>query len=380
MANLNGTEIDFSSADADCLAWFEANPLSESCDWQEYKDLIYNSCVGSVDLLDAGRGQMRQSFQSSVQSIDLSQFGCSVGTNFLGPIRGVLPTGPAGVPAFDSLASQFKNTKILAGVTSYNYTLNFQSLTSNINCSYVPESPITLGAVTADHVEYSANCSKIGEVEVLMGKTQITSTNSDNLLAYWACQSASSSQTQSYSIYLCEAQYDKSGNGNITCTVSLQSAIFPVTYQYTADIFESAHGSEPLITSSSTAFSDLVSRALVDLGNLISAAQNFQTNLVAESVAIFGGKFFDPSNQTYPELYELMIQGILEYEATHLRLMYSLKSPPRSCMQAVTGSASFEVLVRDACRCLVVVADDNDQPGCFGRPHSRYENGKSQRP
>ena len=33
-AILNGTELDFSSTDADCLDWFEANPLSNACDWQ----------------------------------------------------------------------------------------------------------------------------------------------------------------------------------------------------------------------------------------------------------------------------------------------------------------------------------------------------------
>jgi len=33
-AILTGTELDFSSNDTDCLAWFKANPRSNNCDWQ----------------------------------------------------------------------------------------------------------------------------------------------------------------------------------------------------------------------------------------------------------------------------------------------------------------------------------------------------------
>jgi len=34
MASLTGTELNFSSNDTDCLAWFKAHPLSNDCDWQ----------------------------------------------------------------------------------------------------------------------------------------------------------------------------------------------------------------------------------------------------------------------------------------------------------------------------------------------------------
>jgi len=33
-ATLTGTELDFSSSDADCLAWFEANRIPNGCDWK----------------------------------------------------------------------------------------------------------------------------------------------------------------------------------------------------------------------------------------------------------------------------------------------------------------------------------------------------------
>jgi hypothetical protein len=34
MADLKGTELDFSSIDTDCLDWFMANPIPNNCDWQ----------------------------------------------------------------------------------------------------------------------------------------------------------------------------------------------------------------------------------------------------------------------------------------------------------------------------------------------------------
>ena len=34
IANFTGTELNFSSNDTDCLAWFKAHPRSNNCDWQ----------------------------------------------------------------------------------------------------------------------------------------------------------------------------------------------------------------------------------------------------------------------------------------------------------------------------------------------------------
>ena len=34
MALLNGTELDFSSIDPDCINWFTANPIHNNCDWK----------------------------------------------------------------------------------------------------------------------------------------------------------------------------------------------------------------------------------------------------------------------------------------------------------------------------------------------------------
>lgn len=58
-AVLTGTELDFSSTDAECLSWFEDFTLE--CGWKFYKYMAYSECLGGsrvVDLLEAGRGEL----------------------------------------------------------------------------------------------------------------------------------------------------------------------------------------------------------------------------------------------------------------------------------------------------------------------------------
>ena len=80
-AVLTGTELDFSSTDAECLSWFENSPLTNDCAWQVswlyfeyglqnvsltyacfsqiYKNSFeWTECFGMVDLLDAGHGKV----------------------------------------------------------------------------------------------------------------------------------------------------------------------------------------------------------------------------------------------------------------------------------------------------------------------------------
>ena len=72
----------------------------------------------------------------------------------------------------------------------------------------------------------------------------------------------------------------------------------------------------------------LIAYALVGLAGVISEAQNRQANLVAESVITFGVKSFGlPSDKQHPkylELYQSMIQGILEYEVRLFDSFYIL--------------------------------------------------------
>ena len=264
------------------------------------------------------------------QTLTFSQLDANNGIHFLGPIRGVLPIGPNGVPSTlnNSLVEPFpfSDPEILAGITSYNYTFNHQGLASNVSCSYQPTTPIQAGYIANFTLQYDVpSCAALGETMIL---TNITSFHlpvvpDTNYLMYWACQSPTNdTQALSYVIYLSGPVNGYFNNtGNITCTVSpMQPAIYSVTYHSTTDTFfagAALPANEPAAYSPS-AFSSLVNYTFIGLGSVLEEGQNFDSNLVAESVITFGVKSFGLApyvrNDTFLRLYEQMIQGILEYE------------------------------------------------------------------
>ena len=337
-----------------------------------YNGLNYTSCIGQnqmVDVLEAGRGNVSQrlylsSWTSShhslstvlqilslisnnSQSLSFSQLGGKSGLHFLGPIRGVLPIGPNGVPAFDTLGpSPFSNNKTAAGIISYNYTLDHQGLTSGVSCSYVDQSPIGFSRVPGVNastpwlVQYSATCD--GAADVLTNVTTLIVPNANNTLAFWACKSPpAAGETPTYFIYLRGRGIPGSyldSIGNITCTVSpILPAIYPVTYQSLPQIFSTVES----IANSTQVYSRLIEYALVGLAGVISEAQNRQANLVAESVITFGVKSFglppDQKNPKYLELYQSMIQGILEYEVRPLNSFYTRFFLRDFCRPLISG-------------------------------------------
>ena len=252
------------------------------------------------------------------QSLTLSQLGGQGGLHFLGSIRGVLPSGPDGAPAFNTLQnSPFSDPKITAGMISYNYTLENQGLISNVSCIYDTENRVNVSQISPDErfaLQYDGSCE--GASDVLTNVEQYITFNANNTLTFWACKSAPNGTTEpSYFIYLRGLANYESSIGNITCTVSpIQPAIFPVMYQSVTGIF-SANKS---ISTSPTTFPRFLDNAVLGLGDIILQAQGSQVNLVAESVFTLAIKSFDleqyAQNEQYLRLFEAMIQGILEYE------------------------------------------------------------------
>jgi len=233
----------------------------------------------------------------------------------LGPIRGVLPIGPDGIPAFDTLkTSPFSDQNTRDGMLSYKYTLEQQGLISNIGCVYDTESPVTFWTLddrTRYALQYNGTCD--GKGEVLRGVVPFVV---PNVLGFWACGSpANGAQDPSYFIYLRgRANYAKSF-GNITCTISpLKPATFPVTYQSQSRFFFV----KELTSVSPATYPRLIEKTLEALGDIVQKSQNSESNLVAESVVTFGVSSFRlhpyVQDQQYLRLYEAMIQGMLEYE------------------------------------------------------------------
>ena len=237
--------------------------------------------------------------------------------HFLGPIRGVLPLGPNGVATLNTLESSPFDTNA-AAMISYNYTLNQQGFSSDITCVYDDHSPIVFTAVPGNSrmVAYNASCADLGLAAVLPPDVVDYSTlNVNNTLTFWACKSIPiDGEETTYYVYL-RGRRGYRSIGDVTCAISsIQAATFAVEYQSVPSIFSSK---DPNATFANV-IPLLIEYAVGVLGAVIHESQNIQSNLVTESVITFGVKNFQlepyERNQTYLQLYEEMIKGILEYE------------------------------------------------------------------
>jgi hypothetical protein len=165
-------------------------------------------------------------------------------------------------------------------------------------------------------VQSSGTCD--GLVNVLTDVIEFPTLNTKNTLTFWACKSIPTGEGEpTYYIYLRGRENYGTSIGNITCAISpIRPAIFPVVYQSVPGIFSSEKPIETFVNT----IPGFVERALTGVGAIVWEAQNIQSNQVAESVITFGVKAFNllpyEKNKKYLQLYELMLQGILEYEVS----------------------------------------------------------------
>jgi len=253
------------------------------------------------------------------ETLSLGQLGANSSHHFLGPVRGVLPTGPNGLAAINTLQVPPLNDAQTRAVTlSYNYTLDQQGLDSNISCIYDTQSPIIAWGMQNNTymLEDYGTCDGLAHVfGHITSENPITVPNNYKTLLFWACKSIPTvGEDPVYYIYLRGFQNYATAIGNITCTVSqIQPAIFPVIYQSKKGIFST----KELIRTSKPGNTTLASieMALSELGNTILQSQSGQSNVVAESVIALGvqslGLSPNETNKAYLPLYAAMIQGIL---------------------------------------------------------------------
>lgn len=225
--------------------------------------------------------------------------------------------GPNGVPAFDTVhPSPLSDPRVGAAVLSYNYTLDHQGLSSNVTCVYDTQSPIVFEGLDELNLTLQYNGTCKNQSDVLNGVKTLVSVNAENGLMYWACKSPPGSQQEpTYYVYLRGRASYEGPIGNMTCTVSpIKPAVFSVTYHSLPKIFSVK---EPASVSP-TIYPQLIERALVALAGAVHESQNWEANLIAESVITFAVKSFglEPYERTseHLRLYAAMIQGILEYE------------------------------------------------------------------
>ncbi|KAJ2913317.1 hypothetical protein MD484_g7090, partial [Candolleomyces efflorescens] len=287
-ASLTGTELDFASTDPGCLAWLEANSVADTCDWKSLGNTQFSTCLGETqmfDVLDSGRAHMLHTIINKTETSSLTQLGGNGGIRFLGSAKGVLPIGPDGVLAFNTLvntSNPLVDEKVRRHMISYNYTLTHQGLESTVSCSYENTSPIRF--------------------------ERLSTLNSTN-----------------YEVdYLSEPRYF--------------ATRAPTRFPH---------------TSLQAVQSRFIERAIQALGDVVSEAQNWSANLLAEAVFSLGAKELNLSTREkdtqYLSLYEAMIQGMLAYEITYSRLVYNVNAElngiaaPEACVRQVGGQVSYAV-------------------------------------
>ena len=252
---------------------------------------------------------------------------------FAGQVRGVLPGGPDGVFSL-SIGQNSSVADVVAesDVMSYNYTLLQQGLNSQVSCQYANDSPIGFRSFEGSDVisRSTGNCSSVGAIDFADDPdlTSAVEVNAANLLAYWACQAKpQNGQPPSYLLYFQGQTNYSSTIGNITCTVSpLQPATFPVEFESVAGSFFVGQQIDSTNFSSTEFPEDL----LFAIGDIISSAQNFQSNLLADIVIESGVKYHELSSTArdpaYPDLFASLIQGIMDYEVCRFPMSSALHS------------------------------------------------------
>ncbi|RXW15815.1 hypothetical protein EST38_g10038 [Candolleomyces aberdarensis] len=358
-AELRGREIDFTSDDPGCLEWLGRNGAQNRCDWMFWSGTSYTMCLGEnqmMDVLDSGRANVLAALRINNETSSLNQLGGKGAIRFRGSAKGILPIGPNGVPAFNALknsSNPFLDDALRRRIMteSYNYTLNHQGFESDINCFYDDTSPIRYRNIsninTTMVISSLGTCDPAaGLQDVLQDVEEYPTLNRNNTMTYWACKQTpqSGSLEPTYFVYLRGRMYYEKSIGNITCRISpMRAQEYSVTYLSVPGYFTT---SRALVEQSprKPTFSRYIEGGLVGLGNVFWEGQNWSANLVAEAVFSLGAKKSNFStserNPIYPKMYEAMIQGMLEYEATYSRLIYSAGRAPSTCFRDVVGEVT----------------------------------------
>jgi len=269
--------------------------------------------------------QIQSLFSNNSESLILGRLGTNLSLHFLGPLHGVLPIGPNGIHGLGILQpSPLSDAETNAAILSYNYTLKHQGLATSINCIYDTQSPIRFSAVPHDTtlVKINGFCNETGQARMKLSGGDRLTLSTDQTLAFWACRSSKPSTGERDSVYHIYLRgrgenYEKN-IGNISCTVPIQPAIFPVTYQSSTRFFSTQ---EPITTSAladGDTFSALIEETIFILGLAVQQAQTTSVNLVADSVDALGyqamGFGLEERKEQYLPLYGAMIQGMLVEE------------------------------------------------------------------
>ena len=232
------------------------------------------------------------------------------GLYFRGPTRGVLPNGPNGIPAFNTLAASSFSDAISDSSLPYNYTLELQGISTNLTCVYETDSPIIYSDAAPNLWQFTGTCPP-GQ-DFLWPNMYVVSP-SNHTLGFWACQTTPLGD--SFNLYLRGTNLYSTDIGNVTCTISpIRPAVFLLTFISQDGTFTTQG---PISTSPGTS-TELLKSAVNGVGDIIWKAQSLMSNMVADMMVGLALEFFelppDSQDENYLRLYEAVIQGMLDYE------------------------------------------------------------------
>lgn len=227
----------------------------------------------------------------------------------------MLPNGPNGIPAFNTLdeaSNPYFSGATTASQPSYNYTLELQGMSTEVTCKYDTESPV-IAEKLRGLVRYTGSCHANQSI-VTDPKNVDAVPNSSSSLGFWSCLATPSAYTGPYNLYFRGYEYYSSVIGNITCNIApIHPTVLSLTYTGQSDTFavQASNSTPSPVAGSAIALIDQIQQTVLE-------AQNIVSNLFAESIITLGVKSFslppDRQDPEYLRLYQAMIQGILDYE------------------------------------------------------------------
>ena len=228
--------------------------------------------------------QILSQLYNNTVSLTFTQLGAVSGLHLLGSTRGMLPIGPNGIPAFDTLLPSPFTKTAADSFLPYNYSLDLQGISNNVSCSYGTDSPVSFGLPFAPITyvyQFNGTCPPGQD---FLGTTAWTTIASENTLGFWACETSTSGDA--YDVYLRGIKYYNASIGNITCVVEpVQPAVFKLDYTGKSGVFNST---QTAISTSPGTSTELIRRAIGALGNVRDFFHLYNFNLTFFSFRLFG--------------------------------------------------------------------------------------------
>ena len=219
--------------------------------------------------------QILSQLSNNTVSLTFTQLGAVSGLHVRRSTRGMLPIGPNGIPAFDTLLPSIFTKTAAVSFLPYNYSLDLQGISNNVSCSYATDSPVSFGlpfALIAYVYQFNGTCPPGQD---LLGPAAWSTIASENTLGFWACETSTSGDA--CDVYLRGIKYYNASIGNITCVVEpMQPAVFKLDYTGKSNVFNST---PTAISTSSGTSTELVRHAIGVLGNVRDLFHLYNSNL-----------------------------------------------------------------------------------------------------